>query len=141
MQNTTFVFSFLTATLASLFPFHQALASLSCEPVFDSPTETLRCANEGNSGISSVLLRNMPPWSGNAGVTIVDICPGTITKGLIPVPGCMRRYCSQESRELAVAFGTVVAVFPPVAIELAFSFVHRRFEIRCGKFLAPEELK
>jgi hypothetical protein len=109
-----------------------ANAAMTCESPSGSDFGDMLCRNTSPKGVSSVLFRNMPPWNGNSGITIIDICEGEIPKTLEPKQGCYRRQCSQAVDHLSMRFGPIIIPISPVNTVIGFSFVHSFFEIHCG---------
>ncbi len=109
-------------------------AAMLCEATQNSGFGSLLCNNTSVTANSYVLFRNMVPWNGHSGVTIIDVCSGKMASNLEPHRGCVRRYCTQNVDHLSMRFGPIIVPVSPVNVVIGFSFVHTFFEINCGNF-------
>jgi hypothetical protein len=126
-KNTLLTLAFV----ASIACAHQAAASLVCETPEPAENDLLICKNISPKGTTSVLFRNITPWNGHAGITLIDICSGDIPDAFEPKQGCLRRYCTHEGRDLVVQFGPILLPITPVLGAFRFTFVHAEFSVHC----------
>jgi hypothetical protein len=112
------------------------------------------CENRSGLHRTTVTYRNIPPWGGNAGATLVDICDavefpqvdqdvytqqGYVVLGATDdqaptgsAERCVRRYCSQDSTFFSLQVnGLVFPISPTLCATLSIGFEHARFQIRC----------
>ncbi len=130
-----------------------AFAELVCVARDNTPG-SIDCENRSGAHLTTVTYRNIPPWGGNAGATLVDICDAiefvpldkdayqqmgyAVIDGtdqdsnMLSAKQCVRRYCSQDSSVFMLrANGLVFPIAPALWATLSVGFNHARFEIRC----------
>ncbi len=125
------LFRVILMDLAFLSNFANASVVCSEQESIFQPSSILVCKNVSQNGTSSVIFRNIPPWEGNSGITIIDICSGEIEPGKANKSQCVRRACYQESQTLSLRIGPITYPIGAFMGFLKISIAKAEFEVHC----------